>query len=162
MHIKWYHMLWVHWEVITNIAISISPSISPQPDQQCLWHLSYRTHAGMASSGNLTPGMPLLCNHKYLCSIGQVCVYNQCVKVVLVHYVHVWFTIGQGAKLAVNCAISGPASGHHCVHTVIIVCTLDYVPLVSGEKGGLHCSLKVLLFWGNSIGQFARQRLCWI
>ena len=32
----------------------------------------------MASSGNLTPGMPLLCNHKYLCSIGQVCVYNQC------------------------------------------------------------------------------------
>ena len=105
-----------------------------QPDQQYLWHLSYRTHARMASSGNLTPGMPSLCNHKYLCSIGQVCVctYNQCGKLVL------WFTIGQGAKQAVNCAIPGRASGDHCVHTVIIACTLDYVPLVSREKGGLQ------------------------
>ena len=67
-----------------------------------------------------------------------MCTYNQCGKFVRAHYVHVWFTIGHGAKQAVNCAIPGRASGDHCVHTVIIACTLDYVPLVSREKGGLQ------------------------
>ena len=74
-----------------------------------------------------------------------MCTYNQCGKFVRAHYVHVWLTIGQGAKQAVNCAIPGRASGDHCVHTVIIACTLDYVPLVSREKGGLQSQGPALL-----------------
>ena len=86
-----------------------------------------------------------------------MCVQSmQCGKVVLVHYVHVWLTIGQGAKQAVNCAIPGRASGDHCVHTVIIACTLD-VPLVSREKGRLQSQGPALL--GKCNGSICKTKI---